>query len=248
MSIVAITLEKIQHTAARLENPSLKLTEDMKTAATDESSETWEHLAAEMQKIGYARVWPIAFELVGKNCPKSFTALKQKVVSGAVAECVAKFADKRCFEGERLDKSMKRIGAIFLLAQRVDRVGFVQTAFAPIFTNHGIPVPDYLKLEWKQPVRKNTSVVHRPGQHERPRKGALEMFKYAPEEKVLVENRRGEWLPVKKHKPIVPLTDEQKAMRAKLAAERKAAKAAKAAAEAGKKKDDKKQQGKRKQK
>lgn len=248
MSNVATNLQALkqaQHTEQRLENPSLKLTEDMRSAANDEAIKTWEYLAAEMQKIGYVKVWPVAFELLGKLGPKGFAALKQTVVAGAVAECVDKFANKHYFEGERLERTMKRIGAIYLLAQRVERAGFVQFSFAPILEKYGVEVPDYLKLDLTM-SSKNQGGHHLNGQLRQNQEG---VFKNKRPMKPMMVNKLGKLIEIPKTKPIVPLTDEQKVERAKLVAMKKvakaAAKAAKSAKQAASKKTGEKKRGKK---
>lgn len=256
MTIIAIgspeQLKKVQQAQNRLANPSLKLTEDMKAAAGDETLTTWQHLAAEMQKIGYVRVWLEAFELLGKHCPKGFTALKQTVVSGAVEECLQRFAEKHYFEGERLERTMKRIGAIFLLARKVDREHFVQFSFGPILDGHGVTVPGYLKLTAKPEAVRREEHRRVSAEREPLRPSAREMFKNAPPKASLAIRPDGTVYEVRKHKPITVLTPEKRAEREKQHAEdrakRAAAKAAKAQEEAKRsgKGGGKKQQHKKK--
>lgn len=234
MTIIAIgtpdVLKKVQQQKQR-EELSFKLQEDMRADEGDESLATWEHHAATMQeKIGYIKVWPSAIELFGKLCPKNMTALKQKVVAGAVAECLEKFADVHYFTGENVSRSMLRIGALHLLAKKVGRENFVSFSFAPILASHGITVPEWLELKREVPAPKHEE-RRQPVHHERPSRGALEMFKHAPAKANIAIRPDGTTYVVKaKHKPIVPLSDYDRAAREmqRIAAEK--AKAAQAEA------------------
>lgn len=249
MTIIAIgsaqVVREVQRKQERHDEPSKKLLEDMRATAADTTFETWNDHAAEIHKVGYVSVWPVVFDQFGKYCPKNMTALKLKVVAGAVEECKEKFSSKHYFEGKNLDRTMKRIGAIYLLALKMKRENHVRFAFAPILSGHGIDVPDYLKPQIAvaavaQPKREERG-VRRPV--ERQSRAAVEMFKHAPEPaKIAVRADGTSYLLKAKHKAIVALTAEEREAREKqrlaekAAADKKKAEQAQKAAQLAKEK------------
>ncbi|MDO8520542.1 MAG: hypothetical protein Q7S52_00310 [bacterium] len=259
MAIIAIgtpqALKQAQDTEELYEKPSLRLIKNMEATPEDAPFEVWNGHAAEAQKIGYVSVWLDVFYGF-RNSPKGFTALRQKVVSGATAECREKFASKHYFEAERLDRTMKRIGAIYMLAQKDKRENHVRFAFAPILAGHGInvaKVAPYLvpQIAVAGPAESKREVHQERGLSERPSRSVVKMFENAPEPaRIAVRADGTSYLLKAKHKPIVALTSEERADREKqhasekFAAEKKRAEKAQKAAQQAKEK--KKNSGKRK--
>jgi len=232
----------------RNKTPRDKLVDDINASATtgDEKLETWQHHAAKMQEIGYTKVKHFTFELFGKKCPKNMTATKQKVIAGAVTECLEKFAEKHYFEGDNLNRTMLRIGGIHLLAKMVGREGFVSFSFAPILEKYGVVVPEWLQVKLTPSPKREERRERSRG--ERQSRGAVEMLKTfsgarVPVTRVKDDGTVVEITKARKEIPVLSAVEVEANRRANIAARATRARVPKAKPQKEEKKVDKKKQG-----
>lgn len=241
----------------RAEKPWLALLGDIQASHGETDVAKWQFHAARMQDDGYLEIMPGCFEHFAKGVGKPSDEIvveMRKVVDGAIAKCEEVYpAAKHYFEGERLEKTMKRIGAIFILAQRCGKAFAVCSAFSKILVGHGIEVPQYLepKAIAIGSERREDRRDRREGRRDRNdgdrRSSGSGMFTHVPVKRPMMLNAAGALVPVRyKHKEIAKASPEEQERNrlAKIAARnnrkaeraaRKAAKKAEAKAEKGKK-------------
>lgn len=109
----------------------------------------------------------------------------------------------------------------------------------------------WIHPETKDSMTRSTNTVARrtereEGRREGKKHGAEAMFAHAPAPKQLVLNRAGKLIEVRKHKPIVALSPEERKMREQAAEAERKRKADLAAAKAAKESSKKKNEGKKK--